>query len=59
LAPEFPVGINEFEKLVAVLTLDQTQLGLFIYFVVKRVPPRSSDNHAKSLLIGCNFTIPD
>jgi hypothetical protein len=42
LPPIFPVGINQFEKLVSVPALDQTQLGLLINPVEKRWSPRAS-----------------
>lgn len=55
LPPIFPAGINECEKLVAVLTFNQAQFGLFINFVEKRSSPREfceteSPFHAKCLL---------
>jgi len=32
LPPEFPVGIDELKKLVPMVTLNETQLGLFVNF---------------------------
>ena len=45
--PISPVGINECEKLVAVLTFNQTQLGMFTNFVEKRLSPREFCTRAK------------